>query len=193
MIVPRGVMGLLTAKREDARDRCDVVGAAGARPECHRRRTTHQRAPFRSARCRRPCRLTTSVGALAYLMGGAGERRAMVGRVPAYLLGKTVVYAALGIAAILVRRELAVRLCPIIVVTRTVSGSVMLLLGYIQSISRSVRASPDGFRRGRAPILGRLHPGQGLRVLLLPDVRPPLLRADHPAGAPIRGRDDLPP
>ena len=116
----------------------------------------------------------------------------MVGRVPAYLLGKTVVYAALGIAAILVRRELAVRLCPIIVVTRTVSGSVMLLLGfsllgYIQSISRSVRASPDGFRRGRAPILGRLHPGQGLRVLLLPDVRPPLLRADHPAGAPIRG------
>ncbi len=76
-----------------------------------------------------PCQLTTNAGALAYVARGAEDRRAVAGRALAYLLGKALVYTALGGAVILAGRELSTRLIPLVVVARKAFGPLMLLLG----------------------------------------------------------------
>lgn len=76
-----------------------------------------------------PCQLTTNASALAYVARGAGDRRAVAGSALAYLLGKVLVYTLLGIAVILVGRQLAQGSIPVVVVARKVLGPLMIVLG----------------------------------------------------------------
>ncbi len=76
-----------------------------------------------------PCQLTTNASALAYVAHGATDRTGIVSRAMAYLLGKALVYTAVGTAVILVGRQLAEYSIPIIVVARKVLGPLMILLG----------------------------------------------------------------
>lgn len=76
-----------------------------------------------------PCQLTTNASALAYVAKHAGDRRAVAASSLAYLLGKVLVYTLLGVAAVLLGRQLAQSSVPVIVVARKVLGPLMVLLG----------------------------------------------------------------
>src|SRR5437867_4379684 len=76
-----------------------------------------------------PCQLTTNASALAYVARGAGDRRAVAWSALAYLLGKALVYTAVGVAVILAGRQVALGSIPVIVVARKVLGPLMVLLG----------------------------------------------------------------
>ncbi len=76
-----------------------------------------------------PCQLTTNASALAYVARRAGNRHAVVGNTLAYLLGKVLVYTLLGLAVLLVGRQLAQSAIPVIVVARKALGPLMVLLG----------------------------------------------------------------
>lgn len=76
-----------------------------------------------------PCQLTTNAGALAYVARVAGDRRAVVGNALAYLLGKSLVYTAVGLAVILAGQQLAQASIPVIVAARKALGPLMVVLG----------------------------------------------------------------
>jgi cytochrome c biogenesis protein CcdA len=76
-----------------------------------------------------PCQLTTNASALAYVARRAGDRHAVACNTLAYLLGKVLVYTALGLAIILAGRQLAQSSIPVIVVARKALGPLMILLG----------------------------------------------------------------
>lgn len=79
-----------------------------------------------------PCQLTTNAGALAFVSRRAGDApRAPVLSAFAYLLGKILVYTALGTVVVLAGREVATSTIPLIVATRKVLGPLMLLIGLV--------------------------------------------------------------
>lgn len=76
-----------------------------------------------------PCQLTTNASALAYVARGAGDGRFVARSTLAYLLGKALVYTVLGVAVILVGRQLAQSTIPIVIIARKILGPLMVLLG----------------------------------------------------------------
>jgi cytochrome c-type biogenesis protein len=76
-----------------------------------------------------PCQLTTNVGALAYVARAGGPRRSVAVNAVAYLLGKALVYTVVGVAVILLGRQLAQGSIPVFVVARKAIGPLMILLG----------------------------------------------------------------
>jgi cytochrome c-type biogenesis protein len=76
-----------------------------------------------------PCQLTTGASALAFVTCETNNRRLVAARAGAYLLGKALVYTVLGLATIVLGRQLAESSIPIIVVARKILGPVMIMLG----------------------------------------------------------------
>lgn len=76
-----------------------------------------------------PCQLTTNASALAYISGRSGDRYGVGRSALAYILGKAIVYTIVGVAVILVGRQLAQNSIPVIIVARKVLGPLMILLG----------------------------------------------------------------
>jgi cytochrome c-type biogenesis protein len=76
-----------------------------------------------------PCQLTTNAGALAYVARAGGGRGSAAVNALAYLTGKVVIYTLVGMAVIVVGRELAQQSIPVIVAARKVLGPLMILMG----------------------------------------------------------------
>ncbi|MBI2755938.1 MAG: sulfite exporter TauE/SafE family protein [Chloroflexi bacterium] len=75
-----------------------------------------------------PCQLTTNASALAFVS------RRLEGPVPsalAYLLGKALVYTAVGVAVLLTGQQLAQSSIPFIVFARKVLGPLMIVIGLV--------------------------------------------------------------
>lgn len=77
-----------------------------------------------------PCQLTTNASALAYVAGRSADRGSIARNALAYLVAKVLVYTVIGLAVILVARQLAQSSVPVIVVARKVLGPLMVLLGF---------------------------------------------------------------
>ncbi len=78
-----------------------------------------------------PCQLSTNVAAFAFISRDVGETRRVTRSVLAYLLGKIVVYSAVGGAAILLGLQLAQVSIPVVVFTRRALGPVLVVLGLL--------------------------------------------------------------
>lgn len=76
-----------------------------------------------------PCLLTTQTSALAIVARRLDAPRAVVLSALAYLLGRVLVFAVVGLAVALAGRELATGLIPVVVVVRKILGPLMLLIG----------------------------------------------------------------
>lgn len=76
-----------------------------------------------------PCQISTGIGAVA-LIGREPDRRAFT-RGLAYVAGKSVVYAVLGFAVVVVGRGLEQNTIPFIVVLRRAMGPLMVLAGLV--------------------------------------------------------------
>lgn len=76
-----------------------------------------------------PCQLTTSAGALAYLVRPGRDRRSVAAGALAYLAGKALVYTVLGVCVILAGQQLAEVSIPLVVAARKALGPLMVLLG----------------------------------------------------------------
>ena len=75
-----------------------------------------------------PCQLTTNASAMAYL-SRRGSRGAAGREAGAFLLGKILVYTALGGLALALGTQLQLAAIPLAVVTRRVLGPALLLIG----------------------------------------------------------------
>ena len=75
-----------------------------------------------------PCQLTTNISAMAYL-SRQGSRSAAGTEAWAFLLGKVLVYSALGGLAFALGGELQRAAVPLAVVTRRALGPILLLIG----------------------------------------------------------------
>lgn len=76
-----------------------------------------------------PCQLTTGAGAIAFVARGTGDRRSVMARMLAYLLGKALVYTLLGTVVVIAGRQLIQASIPSLVIVRKVLGPLMILLG----------------------------------------------------------------
>lgn len=75
-----------------------------------------------------PCQLTTNLSAMAWVGGHAGATRPWRDAL-AYVLGKVLVYTALGALAVVVGRELQAAAIPVAVAARKVLGPLMIVVG----------------------------------------------------------------
>jgi cytochrome c biogenesis protein CcdA len=75
-----------------------------------------------------PCQLTTNLSAMAYV-GSRVEVRRPWPEALAFVLGKVLVYTALGAAAVVIGRELQATAIPVAVAARKVLGPLMILIG----------------------------------------------------------------
>ena len=93
-----------------------------------------------------PCQLTTNAGALAFVARrAAAAPRAPVVSAVAYLLGKVLVYTALGTVVVLAGREVATSTIPLIVAARKALGPLRHWLGLTEPSSpRSTREHWEG-------------------------------------------------
>jgi hypothetical protein len=112
-----------------------------------------------------PCQLTTNTSAMAYLSRG-GSRRAAGREAGAFLLGKVVVYTALGGLGLGLADQLQRVAIPVALVTRRALGPVLLvmglgLLGVIRlrgsfgtALGARLRAGASGMTRAPAFAMG---------------------------------------
>jgi sulfite exporter TauE/SafE len=75
-----------------------------------------------------PCQLTTNLSAMAYVGSRVGETRPWREAL-AYVLGKVLVYTALGAAAVVVGLQLQAAAVPVAVAARKVLGPLMIVIG----------------------------------------------------------------
>lgn len=75
-----------------------------------------------------PCQLTTNLSAMAYL-GRNGGRSTAAREASAFLLGKALVYSALGALAFVLGTQLQRAAIPVALVTRRALGPVLLVIG----------------------------------------------------------------
>lgn len=78
-----------------------------------------------------PCQLSTNLAALVLISRDVTDQKRVARSAAAYVLGKVVVYSAVGGAAILLGLELARVSVPIVVWTRRALGPVLILLGLV--------------------------------------------------------------
>jgi len=77
-----------------------------------------------------PCQLSTGLGAVALIGRPVPGRRPLVAGA-SYVAGKALVYAALGLAVVMLGQSLATMSIPLIVVVRRALGPLMLLAGLV--------------------------------------------------------------
>ena len=75
-----------------------------------------------------PCQLTTNLSAMAYVGSRVGEARPWREAL-AYILGKVLVYTALGAAAVAVGLQLQAAAIPVAMAARKVLGPLMIIIG----------------------------------------------------------------
>jgi hypothetical protein len=75
-----------------------------------------------------PCQLTTNASAMAFL-SRRGARSAAVAEAGAFLVGKAIIYTALGGVALAAGAELQRTAVPVAVIARRVLGPMLLLIG----------------------------------------------------------------
>ncbi len=78
-----------------------------------------------------PCQLSTNLAAFAFISRDAGEPNRVTRSAAAYLVGKMLVYSAVGGAAILLGVELSRVSIPFVVFTRKALGPALVLLGLL--------------------------------------------------------------
>jgi cytochrome c biogenesis protein CcdA len=111
-----------------------------------------------------PCQLTTNLSAMAWVGSRAGAARP--GREAlAYILGKVLVYTALGALAVAVGRELQAAAIPVAVVARKVLGPLMIVVGL--GFLGIVRLRGSAGRGASAWLQTRLPRGGALGAFLL--------------------------
>jgi cytochrome c-type biogenesis protein len=106
-----------------------------------------------------PCQLTTNLSAMAYL-GREGTREAAAREAGAFLLGKALVYTALGGLALAAGAGLQQAAIPVAVATRRALGPVLLLIGIAMVGGFRLRG---GFGTRLALRLGAFLPRSGSR------------------------------
>jgi hypothetical protein len=106
-----------------------------------------------------PCQLTTNLSAMAYL-GREGTREAAAREAGAFLLGKVLVYTALGALALAAGAGLQQAAIPAALVTRRALGPVLLLIGIAMLGAFRLRG---GFGTRLATPLGAVLPRSGAR------------------------------
>ncbi len=111
-----------------------------------------------------PCQLTTNLSAMAYVGSRVGERRPWPEAL-AYVLGKVLVYTALGAAAVAVGRELQAAAIPVAVAARKVLGPLMIVIGL--GFLGILRLRGSVGRGVSAWLQARLPQGGALRAFLL--------------------------
>ena len=101
-----------------------------------------------------PCQLTTNLSAMAYVGSRVGEARPWQEAL-AYVLGKVLVYTALGAAAVAVGRELQATAIPVAVAVRKVLGPLMIVIGLgflgVLRLRGSVRGGASAWLQTRLP------------------------------------------
>ena len=101
-----------------------------------------------------PCQLTTNLSAMAYVGSRVGEARPWREAL-AYVLGKVLVYTALGAAAVAVGRELQAAAIPVAVAVRKVLGPLMIVIGLgflgVFRLRGSVGAGVSAWLQARLP------------------------------------------
>ena len=75
-----------------------------------------------------PCQLTTNDSAMAYVSSRIEEGRPWREAL-AYLLGKVLVYTLVGVAVVLVGRQLEAAAIPVVIAARRVLGPLMVVIG----------------------------------------------------------------
>ena len=106
-----------------------------------------------------PCQLTTNLSAMAYL-GREGTREGAAREAGAFLLGKALVYTALGALALAVGAGLQQAAIPVAVITRRALGPILLVIGLAMLGAVRLRG---GFGTRLAARLGAVLPRSGAR------------------------------
>jgi len=104
-----------------------------------------------------PCQLTTNLSAMAWVGSRVAEARPCRDAL-AYVLGKVLVYTALGALAVVVGRELQAAAIPVAVVARQVLGPLMIVIGLgflgILRLRGSVGRGPSAWLQAQLPHRG---------------------------------------
>lgn len=104
-----------------------------------------------------PCQLTTNLSAMAYVSSRLGEGRPWREAL-AYLLGKMLVYTAVGGAAIWLGLQLQAAAIPVVIVARKALGPLMIVIGLgflgVLRLRGSVGRGFSAWLRARLPRTG---------------------------------------